>query len=424
MAEIKPFRAFFYNPQKISDLSKVVCPPYDVIDSKQQDFYHSLDPYNMIHLILGKDIADEDKYKKAAEYFENWIKEQILIQDSRACIYFYVQNYNLKGENKIRSGFISLLSLAEDNRIFPHEHTHIEPKEDRLRLLEMVGANLSPIFVLFQDKHRIISRIYEQYIVDKIPFIELMDQENVSHKLWRIDDNHILDLIQKSMLDRDIFIADGHHRYEVAVTYRNRMREKYNFDKERLKDFDYIMAYFTNMESRGLTVLPVHRLVRKVDIDMDTLKKNLNQFFDLEQIKQKDKFFFYLNKAGLNQPTLGLYKNGCYFLLRLKSLGFLDKMNRDKPLRYYKLDVSILNHIVFKEVLNIEPDDRDRVIFEQDAEKLIIQSDRDDKSMVFLLNPIKIDDMVAIASSGFRLPPKTTYFYPKVLSGLLINKFS
>jgi len=312
--------------------------------------------------------------------------------------------------------------LDEENRIFSHEHTRIEPKEDRMRLLEALKANLSPIFVLFQDKQRIILRLYEQYINQKDPFIELTDQEGVIHKLWRIDEPYLLDHIQKSMKDKEIFIADGHHRYEVALSYRNYLREKEHINKNEERSYDYIMAYFTNIESRGLLILPVHRLVKKVELTDEILITKLRDYFDLEEIKEMHNLLFYLQKAGLRQPTLGLYKRGRFFILRLKNITILDKIIKDKPTQYRRLDVCILNYIILKEILNIEPEDKERVIFDQDVDKLIKQADTEEKSLVFLLNPIKVEDMITIASLGYRLPPKSTYFYPKVISGLVINK--
>jgi len=424
MAKIKPFRAIFYNPQKIKELSKVVCPPYDIIDPVQQEFYHNLSPYNFIHLILGKDIPGEDKYKKAAQYFKSWIDDGILIYDNDNYIYFYLQEFSLKGQKMRRLGFISLLGL-DDNSVFSHEHTKIEPKEDRLRLLEEVKANLSPIFVLFEDKQRIISRVYENYIIQKEPFMELTDYENITHKLWRIQDKRFLDLMVKSMRDRKIFIADGHHRYEVAVTYRNKMREIDSLNNNEERSYDYIMAYFTNVESKGLVILPVHRLVKDVEVPEAILKEKLSNYFEIQPIKEKHDFFLYLQKSGFKQPTIGMYRKGVFFVLRLKTLSILDKILKDKPQLYRRLDISILNYIILKEILNIDPDNpenKERLNFATEIDKLIMEANTHKDSLVFILNPIKIEDVIAVGLKGYRLPPKSTYFYPKVISGLLINK--
>ena len=361
MAKIKPFRGVFYNSQKIPELWRVVCPPYDVINARQQEFYHSLSPYNIIQLILGKDIPQQDKYLKAKEYFHKWLQDKILIQDDSYSIYFYLQEYKIKGEKRSRFGFIALLNLAESNSIFSHEHTRIEPKEDRLRLLEAVKANLSPIFVLFRDKLRIIMRIYEEYLKDKKPFMELTDTEGIYHKLWRIDEPYYLNLFQEALKDREIFIADGHHRYEVALNYRQRMREKEKLDSKEEKSFDYIMAYFTPIESRGLLILPIHRLIRGTDISLETLKEKVEKYFSLEEIKDKNQFFFFLEKAGLSQPTLGLYINQHYFILRLKNIAILDKIMHDKPRAYRRLDAAILNSFILEDALNIDTQDKKRL---------------------------------------------------------------
>jgi len=182
------------------------------------------------------------------------------------------------------------------------------------------------------------------------------------------------------------------------------------------------MAYFTNVESRGLLILPVHRLVKNIELPEELIITKLRQYFELEEIKEKHNFLFYLQKAGLRQPTLGLYKKGRFFILRLKNITILDKIIKDKPPPYRRLDISILNYIVFKEILNIDPEDKEKVFFGTDVEQLITKVDTGEGSLLFLLNPVKIEEMIKIASLGHRLPSKSTYFYPKVLSGLVINK--
>ncbi len=425
MAKIKPFRAFFYNQQKIKDVSKVVCPPYDIIDSRAQEYYLALSAYNMVHLILGKDIAKQDKYKRARQYFNQWIKKKILIQTENPAIYFYLQQYRIDGEKKIRLGFIALLRLGQRGScVFPHEHTHIEPKEDRLRLLKNVKANLSPIFVLFRDKNRIIKRTYERYSLKKSPLIEIVDNDKILHKIWKIDDLDLLNLIRTQINDKSIFIADGHHRYEVALMYRNQMRKRLHNRKHLERDYNYIMTYFTDVGSRGLVILPIHRFVKKVRFGLSELKERLNEYFDVDQIKDKVQFFFLMKKSGLTQPTLGLYKEKKFFLLRLKSIKSLDRIINDKPKEYRLLDVVILNYIILKKILRQNPEDKKNVVFHPDIDSLISRTDQEKDSLILFLNPVKPEQMLAVASKGERLPPKSTYFYHKVLSGLVINKFN
>ncbi|MDD5155723.1 MAG: DUF1015 domain-containing protein [Candidatus Omnitrophica bacterium] len=423
MTEIQPFNGIIYNQEKIRDLSRVVCPPYDVISAVRQKHYLALDGHNLIHILLGKDVPGEDKYRRAADYFNSWIKEGILRQDEQPAVYFYIQQYKLKGESKTRMGFISLLGLGSaDSCVFAHEHTRLEPKEDRFKLIKRVKANLSPIFVVFPDSKRIIQRIYQKYIADKKPFIEINDDEKVLHKVWRIDDPRALEEIKERVHNEDIFIADGHHRYEVACMYRDQMRGKLAAPTGR-ESFNYIMAYFTSADSRGLSILPIHRLIQlSPQFNMDSFKLKLRDYFDIEEVKDSVRFMFLMEKAGASEHVLGMYKDKKYWLLRLKNVKILDRMTQDKPLEYKSLDVTILNYIIIKKVLGMGLDDKADIEFIHDANELIKRVDSDPGYIAFLLNPVKMRQIMSLALKGERMPAKSTYFYPKVLSGLVIHK--
>ena len=426
MTKISPFRAIIYNQEKVKDLSGVVCPPYDIISPPRQEYYHNLNPHNLIHMLLGKDIPGEDKYRRAANYFKDWLKNKILIPDESPAIYFYSQQYNLKGERKTRLGFIARLYLEERNSsIFGHEHTHLEPKEDRLRLLKAVKANLSPIFVLFSDKKRLIQSIYQQHIQSKKPFIDIIDDEKIVHKLWRLDSPAILSSIQTKMSGENIFIADGHHRYEVACAYRDQMRQKVGIVKQE-EDFNYMLSYFTNVGSHDLTILPIHRLV-KLDSVMDIKKflASITDYFDIEEVKDKIRFFFLMEKARTSaEHVLGMYKDKIYWLLRLKNIKILDRVISDKPAEFRSLDVSILNYIVLKKILKIDLDNKDILTFSPNADELIEKVDNNTLYVALFLNPVKVQQIISVALTGDKMPVKTSYFYPKVLSGLVINKFN
>lgn len=423
MTKIKPFKALIYNQAKIKDISRVTCPPYDVLSSAQQKYFHELSPYNFLHILLGKDIADDDKYKRAGEYFINWQKNEILIRDDRPAVYFYSQQYNLKGEIKIRFGFMALLRLGGRNSgVFGHENTRVAAKEDRARLLRQVKANLSPIFVIFPDTKRIIPRLKDRYISKESPFIDITDEEKTVHKVWRLDSQEAVFGIQQSMIDENIFIADGHHRYEVACAYRDEMEEKLG-SLTGDESFNYILTYFTNLEPRGLTILPIHRLVDlRPKPDMEKFRDRLREYFEVEEIKDKTRFFFLMNKAGEREHIIGMYENKRYYLFRLRNVKILDRLIADKPREYRLLDVSALNHIVLKEVLRLDLEDKERIIFSPDIENLIEYVDSNPDCIAFFLNPAKVQQIMAIALNGEKMPPKTTYFYPKVLSGLVINK--
>ncbi|MCU0652246.1 MAG: DUF1015 domain-containing protein [Candidatus Omnitrophica bacterium] len=424
MAKIKPFQAFAYNQDKISDISKVVCPPYDVISLSQQQAYTSSHKNNFVHIILPEDLPAQDRYQHAAFDFKSWIEEGILAQDKLPAVYFYSQTYNLKGEKKTRLGFIALLGLEDKGSgVFKHEFTRSEPKEDRLKLIRQVKANLSPIFAVFSDRKRVVQQVFQRYVQDKVPFIDIIDRDNVSHKLWRVDSEAVLADIQKKMQDEDIFIADGHHRYEVACIYREEMRKKLgNLTGE--EGCNYIMAYFTNADNRGLTIMPINRLLQEEPgFDFGNFCLSLKEYFDVEEVKDKEKFSFLMQKAGSAEHIIGMYKEKKFWLLRLKNVKILDKMINDKPKDYRSLDVSVLNYIVFKKILKLDIENKEKLYFYHDEAELIRQADKNKGSIAFFLNPVRMKQIIAVALSGERMPSKSTYFYPKVLSGLVINKF-
>jgi len=425
MTKIKPFKAVVYNPEKISDFNQVVCPPYDVISPAAQQTYHERSEYNFIHMDLPKDAAGDDKYRRSAAIFRDWLKEKILIQDERPAVYFYSQQYIIRGEKKTRLGFISLLRLGDENgsAVFGHENTHMEAKEDRFKLLKQVKANLSPIFVIFLDKKRIIQRIFQKYICSNEAFIEVVDDEKTLHKLWRLDEPALLEMVEASMENENMFIADGHHRYEVACAYRDLMREKLGEQFTGEEDFNYHLSYFTNTDPRGLSISPIHRLFKlNNELNLQDFILRAKEYFDVDQVKDKVRFFFLMEKAGCTEHLLGVYKDKKYFLLRLKNIKILDKLIADKPKEYRTLDVAILNFLVLKNILSFDLNNLPSVRYNPDPEEFINEVDGDPLKIAFFLNPVKIGQIINVALGGNKMPPKSTYFYPKVLSGLVVNK--
>jgi uncharacterized protein (DUF1015 family) len=424
MAKIKPFCGIYYNQEKISDISSVICPPYDIISPAAQEYYHNRSSYNTIYLEFGRDVANEDKYKRAKDYLDRWTKEEMLIQDKSPAIYFYNQEFNVKGERKSRLGFLALLRLEDkEGTVLGHEYTRLEAKEDRLNLIRRVKANLSPIFVLFSDEKRLIKRTYERYLKETKPMIDIIDQEKIAHQVWRLNAQEALTAFGAQMEDRKIYIADGHHRYEVALSYREEMKKKLG-GLSANSDLNYIMAYFTNIESRGLSIFPAHRLVKEIlQAQTSKLKESLGKYFDIQEVKEKDQLFFLMEKAGTHENTFGVYHDKKFYLLRLKNVKILDKEMLDKPKEYRHLDVTILNFIILKRILGLELEDKEKIKFYPHNDELISQVDGDKSSIAFFLNPVKIEQLVSIASQGERMPSKSTYFYPKVPAGLIINKF-
>jgi len=425
MAKIRPFKAVVYNQEVIKDYAKVVCPPYDVISPSEQERLHELDPHNFIHILLGMDIPGEDKYRRSGVIFREWLKKDILKQEERPAVYFYAQQFNLNGEKRERFGFISLLRLGDkDSPVFAHENTRLAAKEDRLKLIKQVKANLSPIFAVFQDKLRIIRRVYQK-LESREPFIDIVDPNKTRHRVWRVDEPEVIAFMREGMIKEDIFIADGHHRYEVACAYRDALRLKLGDAFTGEEEANYLLAYFTNTEPRGLVIFPIHRLLKLNDsFEFSGFIKSLKDYFDVEEIRDKTRFFFLMQKSGRTEHVIGMYKNKAYYLLRLKNVLILDKMMPDKPKVYRTLDVSVLNALVFKKILGYDPEERGDLTYGHEVQRFTEAVDNDERSIVFFLNPVKIEQIIAVALAGFKMPPKSTFFYPKVLSGLVINKFN
>ncbi|MDD2654359.1 MAG: DUF1015 family protein, partial [Candidatus Omnitrophica bacterium] len=273
----------------------------------------------------------------------------------------------------------------------------------------------SPIFVIFSDTDRIMKRIFDKYILGNQPIIDVYDVEKVGTKIWRLSDPAAIDLLKKCMEDKSIYIADGHHRFEVGQEFCNLMRKKKKVFTGN-EDFNYIMTYFTDLNAKDLQILPIHRLIKKIPNDISALQG----YFSIEKIKDKYELFALLRKAGFAEHAYGLYKGGNFYLLRFNNSANLDEFIETGSKELKSLDVSILQHVIFKK-LNIKDKD---VIYIKDEDAAIETINDNKAEAVFLLNPVKIDQLRAIAGGGEKMPPKSTYFYPKVLSGLTINRFS
>jgi uncharacterized protein (DUF1015 family) len=417
MAQIKPFKAVHYNSAKIENMSQVVCPPYDVISPKDQAAFHQAHPYNYIRILLGLDkSADnsrDNKYTRARKTFSDWLEKSILVQDDEPCLYIYKQEYKVFGQKKARVGFLGLMHLhdKEQAKIFPHENTHMAAKVDRLRLLRNAKASLCPIFVCYSDQYKRIDSIFQDYIAQERPFMDVTDQDDVRHVLWRMGNPKLIEQVRGLMAEQALFIADGHHRYEVAVEYRKlRLQaKKHSTGKE---PFNYIMTYFTNLESKDLVILPIHRVIKKMPKSLDFLE----EFFRVDRVRNMDELKILLARAGKNENAFGLYMKGMIKLLRLKNKVLIDQHIHEGSKDYRSLDATILKYMIFDRI-NIASED---IIYKKDLKEAIDMVDAEKVAACFILNPIHVDQLKAVALNGERMPPKTTYFYPKVLSGLTV----
>ncbi len=419
MAAIKPFEAIFYNPDKVDNLSAVICPPYDVISKEQQESYYKQHPYNFIRLELPKetpkDDATDNPYSRAAKTYEDWLKKRILIQDQSSCIYFYKQDYKYFGQKYTRTGFVALLNLSEDSgvKILPHEHTQSAAKTDRHMLWSALKSNLSSIFVGYSDKNNQIEKIFLKDLASQKPYLEAMDQDKVKHMLWRLDDPVKIAQIVEILDGQTFFICDGHHRFEVANQIRQDRLKKIKNPTGK-EPFHYVMTYFTNMDSKDLQIFPIHRIVKKFSISVNLLE----QYFRIDKIKSKTDFLVLLARAGQNEHAFGLVLKTGMHLLRLKNKTLIDKVVQEGSKDYKNLDAAILKAFVFDQV-GVLPEE---IIYSRDPAEIMAAVDEGRADAGFILNPVPIKQLKAVALNDERMPPKTTYFYPKVLSGLTMYK--
>jgi len=420
MPVIKPFKAVHYNPRKISDFRKVVAPPYDVISPEEQSFLHNLSPYNFTHIDLAKDKPSDDKnenkYTRAKTIFDEWLQKGVLIEDGHPSIYFYKQDYKIQGQKHTRLGFISLLTLKDDgdSKVYPHENTHANAVDDRFQLTRSLKSNLSCIFVCYSDQQKKVENIFFKQLSNTEPMIDVEDETAIRHRLWRLSDTQLIAEINGSLEGQNLFIADGHHRYKVAQEYRKACLEK-RAGSNGQEPFNYVMTYFTNIDSRDLQIFPIHRVIRKFPQNIEFLE----EFFRIDRIKSKEDLPILLGRAGKNEHTFGLYTRDDVKLLRLKNKSLIDEMIKEGSHDYKNLDASILKAFIFDR-LGIKSDHN--LVYTKDFNEVIAMVDNAQADAGFILNGVTIPQLKAIALNGEKMPPKTTYFYPKVLSGLTVYK--
>jgi len=441
MAIVAPFRGMTYNIDKITNIERIVCPPYDIISDKEQDAYYNKDPYNIVRLILGKrktgDSDWDNRYTRAADLLNRWESEEVLVRHQFPSIYLTSIEYESPDtiEKKTRWGFIALIRIEENDSsvILPHERTFSYHREDRLRLMRACNAQFSPVFSLYEDEGNTIGSIYAT-ITDSPPVISFRDIDGYYYKMWEITSDSIIKDIATKMSSKSIIIADGHHRYESARNFRNFMRTRHgNHQLDRV--YEYVMMYLTNITDKGLTILPSHRLFKfypdfKIEKFLSSAKKWFEvSTFPFSATNQKAVarvFLEKLKKYGQKSTVIGFYHSGAenYYLLCLKSKA-RKEIGDDVHPSIKKLDVLVLSRLVLQRMLGIKKDDlnNEKIIqYESNTNGALSSVHSGDYQMVFLVNPTKIVQLLEITANSLIMPRKSTYFHPKVLSGLVFNK--
>ncbi|MGK7344458.1 MAG: DUF1015 domain-containing protein [Candidatus Nitrospinota bacterium M3_3B_026] len=436
MAKIAPFRGYRYTPSLVGRDGAVLAPPYDVISPADLDRLYARHPKNVARLILNRqtaaDTETDNRYTRAAALLDEWKKDGTLVRDETPAIYLYAQDYDAGGQRLRRVGFIAR-RLAEPfgESVFPHERTLSGPKTDRLNLTRACGMNFSPVFGLYSDPEKTLDALWEG-VMKTSPTTSVIDDEGVGHHLWVITDNAIIDKARDFMEITPVVIADGHHRYETALNYRNERRAaEADPPPEGEADYDYVMMYLSNSRGEGFTVLPTHRLVADIPgLETRTLPGRLEKYFDSESFDLSPRtaaaFMEKLGEAGGERPSLGFYAGGGRgALLSLKSgIGLASELDHIHPPQLRKIDVTILQEVVFERVLGISREmvaDKKTVFYTVDAGEAVEAVDTGRARLAFLMGGADMEKIIQVATAGGVMPQKSTYFYPKLITGLVFN---
>ena len=434
MSSIFPFPGWRYDPGKV-DLSKVMAPPYDIIGSEEQEELYARDDRNVIRLIFGRtfdtDTLHDNRYTRAAAHLDAWRADRLFLQDKPA-VYLYEQKFSSGGEEYVRRGFFARVRLSEWGKegIYPHEKTLSGPKQDRLELMRSTRGNLEPIFGLLADPEGEVSETLSSF-VDYAPYLNIRDDDGVENRMWVVDDQELLHRLLSLTPKPEIFIADGHHRYETALAYQAEVRDKM---KEAGQvpplrgdlDSDYIMMFIVPDSDPGLVIWPTHRIVYGLkDFDASKFLTACEKDFLVAPIA-RDKLGKELESDPL--PSFGFYADDKLFLLRLKNQKTMDAAAPDAPESWKVLDVSVLHTLIMDKLLGIDEGKllrKENIVYSKSVDETLdwVKSGKDGAQCGFILRGTPMKQVRDIAEAGAVMPQKSTYFYPKPLSGLVFHLF-
>jgi uncharacterized protein (DUF1015 family) len=449
MAQVQPFQAFRYNPQRVP-FERVLTQPYDKISASMQDSYYAADPHNLISVEKGRsyptDSPQNNVYSRAATALDNWIREKIVVEDPVPSFYAYTQEYTVPGtgEQRTRSGFIGAGKLEEYSAgvVFRHEHTLSGPKADRFELLRHTRTHTGQLFMLYSDPRQRIDAILKD-AESTAPATTLYDEFGVMHRLGVICDPERTAAIQTAMEEHKLVIADGHHRYETALTYRNERRLHagglHPPAPHATPPYDFAMMTFVNTCSEGLTILPTHRLAAHLhDFSWSEARRYLEPWFeaqpfpfadDGQKAEAQNKFLAHLEQAR-GQRAIGVYPHAehakrAYYVLTLRRGADLSQLLHGVSPLQRELDVVLLHEGILEPAFGITLQTvtaEKNLSYEREASAALDAVDRVVAQIAFLLNPVDVDQVMRIAIAGEVMPQKSTDFYPKLLSGICMYR--
>jgi uncharacterized protein (DUF1015 family) len=415
MADVQPLRALHYDQRVAGPLQDLVSPPYDVIDEQQLEELKSRAAHNVVRVDLP---MGQGPYDEAARLLEEWQAEGALVRDGTPAIWALTQDYTgPDGQAKTRRGFFARVRVEEygPGRVRPHERTHPGPKEDRLNLTRATKANMSPIFSLYSDPERRAWSALEPFTNDA-PWGEATDEDGTHNRLWRIDDPDAIAQVQEATRDAELLIADGHHRYETARVYADEIGGE--------GEHRYVLMNLVAMEDEGLTVFPTHRLVFDTTPEtQEALASALREHFDITELGDTSELPPQQGDGPLEMGYLDAHFKQPY-RLTLKSQDIADRALSEFPGPYRRLDTAVLEALLLKGPLGLTDDDIDHqhgLTYSRTDDEAIRMVRSGEVDLAFFLRPNPVRQVQEIAETGVNMPPKSTYFFPKVPTGLLFN---
>lgn len=420
MARVRPFRGVRYDPKKVRDITDVVAPPYDVISPELQDELYRRSPFNVVRLILGKELPGDDesenKYTRAARLWRRWLDEGILLREERPCLYVLRDVFSTpEGERVVRLGILAEVQLEPlgMGRVFPHERTFPRTKEDRLRLLRATKAQFNPIFAFYEESDGEVDGTIEAVQAEP-PTVDF-EEGGMRRTLWRITEGPRTRRISGLLADHPFFIADGHHRYETALAYREERQRA----EEGGDGHEYVFVYLVNLEASGLVILPVHRIVRKAPVVGREALQRLGEAFELVPSGDLGRLREEVEQDG----GFGLYEKGKLYRMKLRKRA--EDALKDIPPLWREVPVAVLQALALEEALGITSEmvrSGEYLAFTPDAKEAVRAVDQGEARMAFLVPSTRIEHVRRVAEAGEVMPHKATYFYPKLPSGLVMRE--
>lgn len=423
MAEIKPFGAMRFT-EKAGELGELTCPPYDIISEEERKAFLAKNPYNIIRLELPKE--GDDPYKVVGGLLREWAEDGILDCDQNPGLYIYEEQFTAYGKPYNIKGFLCRVRLEEWEKgvVLPHEETLSKAKTDRFNLMKTTGCNFSSVYSLYFDP--------DSSVFNKIDILsqngadaEFKSADGITHKVWKVEDQGEIDSISAAFEDKKLYIADGHHRYETAVNYRNYLREQGVIVDEN-HPANFIMMFLIDMENPDLVVFPTHRIVHGIDgFDVASVLEGCGKYFDIEK-SHEDKFQNALDSyAAQGKKAFAFAHEGGIDILVLRDLAVMSEIIPNGSEAYRGLDVNVLHLLILERLLGIDKESmasQKNLIYTRDAAEALDSVKSGKANCAFIINPTRVDEIADVAGAGEKMPQKSTYFYPKLITGHIMNR--